>query len=142
MRQCRAGRAVAARILAAGMVVAAAGCTTDGTGPPNRAPVRPNVVVVMTDDQDVASVAHMPTVRRLLAGEGTSFSRSYASFPLCCPSRATYLTGQYSHNHGVRNNIPPDGGYGRLRERDVELRDLAACQGTGCHQPGAAAGPG
>jgi N-acetylglucosamine-6-sulfatase len=48
---------------------------------------------------------------RLLAAEGTTFSNSFASYPLCCPSRATYLTGQYAHNHGVLFNHPPNGGY-------------------------------
>lgn len=120
MRHTDGVRAVAARMAAAALlVVAAAGCTS-GTAPGRDAtPARPNILVVMTDDQDVASMAVMPTVRRLLAAEGTTFTRNYASFPLCCPSRATYLTGQYSHNHGVRNNMPPAGGYAALRERET-----------------------
>lgn len=119
MRHGLAPGAALVRVLAAVMVaVAAAGCTTDGADPLPQAP-RPNIVVVMTDDQDVASMAVMPKVRRLLADHGTTFTRSYASFPLCCPSRATLLTGQYSHNHGVRNNIPPAGGYAKLRERET-----------------------
>jgi N-acetylglucosamine-6-sulfatase len=36
------------------------------------------------------------------------------TYALCCPSRATFLTGQYSHNHGVRNNAPPEGGHAKL----------------------------
>ena len=72
---------------------------------------RPNVVVVMTDDQTVESVRVMANVRRLLAGQGTTFANSFVSFSLCCPSRATFLTGQYNHNNRVMGNQAPDGGY-------------------------------
>jgi N-acetylglucosamine-6-sulfatase len=75
---------------------------------------RPNVVVFMTDDQTVSQVDFMPNVRRLLVNGGTSFTRFFATFPLCCPSRATMLTGQYAHNHGVLHNAGPFGGYQRL----------------------------
>ncbi|MGH8900355.1 MAG: sulfatase family protein [Egibacteraceae bacterium] len=76
---------------------------------------RPNIVVVMTDDQTVESVQMMPNVKRLLGEQGVTFRNSFASFPLCCPSRATFLTGQYSHNHGVLSNLPQDnGGYYQL----------------------------
>ena len=71
--------------------------------------LRPNVIVVMTDDQN-DSLQGMATVRKLLAARGTTFSNSFASLPLCCPSRATFLTGQYAHNHGVRLNEPENGG--------------------------------
>ena len=53
----------------------------------------------------------MKNVKRLLVAQGTSFDNSFASFALCCPSRATFLTGQYAHNHGVLSNKPPYGGY-------------------------------
>jgi arylsulfatase A-like enzyme len=72
---------------------------------------RPNVVVVMTDDQDAASLEVMEGVDRTLAQNGTTFENFFASFPLCCPSRASFLTGQYAHNHGVIGNQPPDGGF-------------------------------
>src|SRR5262245_56920407 len=75
---------------------------------------RPNVVMVETDDQHADSVRYMPNVQRLLAGAGTTFTNSYVSYSLCCPSRSTWLTGQYSHNHGVRTNTPPSGGYSKL----------------------------
>jgi arylsulfatase A-like enzyme len=74
-------------------------------------PERPNIVVVMTDDQDARSVAVMRNVQGKLVERGTAFDRSYATFPLCCPSRATFLTGRYAHNHGVLSNAPPEGGY-------------------------------
>ncbi|HEY0633439.1 MAG TPA: sulfatase [Thermoleophilaceae bacterium] len=73
---------------------------------------RPNILVVMTDDQAAADLAKMPNVRRLLAEQGTSFTNTVDSFPLCCPSRATFITGQYAHNHGVVGNFYPYGWYG------------------------------
>jgi N-acetylglucosamine-6-sulfatase len=73
---------------------------------------RPNILVVMTDDQAKADVAHMPNVKRLLARRGTTFADAVDSFPLCCPSRATFITGQYAHNHGVGGNFWPFGWYG------------------------------
>lgn len=68
----------------------------------------------MTDDQTAASLSAMAATNRLLAAEGTSFSRTFVSFPICCPSRATFFTGQYAHNHGVLHNRPPFGGYVKL----------------------------
>jgi arylsulfatase A-like enzyme len=74
-------------------------------------------VVVTTDDQDVASLSPwtMPNVTRLLAQRGTTFTDYVASGPLCCPSRAVFLTGQYGHNNGVLWNYPDP--YGDLRDK-------------------------
>ncbi len=55
----------------------------------------------MTDDQDVASLDEQEIVRERLVDEGVSFEHSFASLPLCCPSRATFLSGRYAHNHGL-----------------------------------------
>jgi len=85
-----------------------------GAPPPKAEAPRPNIVVIMTDDQTVESMRVMSGVRSSLAAAGTTFSRAYASTALCCPSRATLFTGQYMHNHGVLGNRPPEGGYGRL----------------------------
>jgi len=95
------------------LAVAASGASRETAGSANRATAaqRPNVVVVMTDDQTLESVRVMANVRRVLAGEGTTFANNFVSFSLCCPSRATFLTGQYNHNNRVMGNAPPDGGY-------------------------------
>jgi N-acetylglucosamine-6-sulfatase len=77
---------------------------------------RPNIVVVMTDDQDVASMRVMDDTRRLIGRRGVKFVNSYVTTPLCCPSRATFHTGLYTHNHRVISNDPPAGaaaGFGR-----------------------------
>lgn len=80
---------------------------------------RPNVIVVMTDDQTVDDLRRMTRTRDLVARRGTRFRNSYVSYPLCCPSRATFFTGQYAHNHGVMGLWPPTGGYGRLDKRNA-----------------------
>jgi N-acetylglucosamine-6-sulfatase len=70
-----------------------------------------NIVVIMTDDQTAESLRVMPHVRSLLQDEGVTFTNSFVSYPLCCPSRATYNTGQYAHNHHVTYNNGSTGGY-------------------------------
>jgi len=69
---------------------------------------RPNVVVVMADDMRADDLRFAPTVRRLAAG-GVRFANSFSPFPLCCPARASFLTGQLAHNHGVYSHEPPFG---------------------------------
>ena len=76
-----------------------------------RGEARPNIVVLMTDDQTLESMSVMPKTRRLIGAQGTTFTRSFANYSLCCPSRSTLYTGQYAHNHGVLNNTLPNGGF-------------------------------
>ena len=75
---------------------------------------KPNVLLIETDDQTVESLRVMANVRRLLIEQGTTFTNSFATYAVCCPSRATAITGQYAHNHGVLGNQPPEGGYYKL----------------------------
>lgn len=81
---------------------------------------RPNILVVMTDDQTLADVELMPNVRRLLSAKGTTFADAIDSYPLCCPARATFITGQYAHNHQVKANFWPFGWYG-MKDRGNTL---------------------
>jgi N-acetylglucosamine-6-sulfatase len=101
----------------AGIAAVAAAAALLAAAPAQAA--RPNVIVVMTDDQGVADTRHMPNVRRLLARRGTTFTSSFSSYPLCCPSRATYLTGQHAHNHGVEGNFFPSAYYGFRGKRNT-----------------------
>jgi len=103
----------------AALVFALAGAAQiDARGSKSRASSRPNVIVIMTDDQTVESLRVMKNVRRLLVRQGTTFTNFFASFPLCCPSRATFLTGQYSHNTGVVGNNYTNG-YSRFDQSNT-----------------------
>jgi N-acetylglucosamine-6-sulfatase len=95
-------------VLALTLAVAFGGAPASG-----QAPGKPNILVLMTDDLEVDDLKALPSVRRL-AEQGTTFSNSFVGYSLCCPSRATYLSGQYNHNNGVLSNAAPDGGFARL----------------------------
>jgi len=75
---------------------------------------RPNVVVIETDDQTSEELRVMRNTLNLIGAQGTTFDNSFVSLSLCCPSRSTFLTGQYAHNHGVLTNSPPNGGFAKL----------------------------
>src|SRR5919106_4045624 len=75
---------------------------------------RPNVVFVRTDDQTAESMRAMSNVNSRLARYGTTFANSFVNLPVCCPSRATFLTGQYAHNHGTLTNSAPRGGFAKF----------------------------
>jgi N-acetylglucosamine-6-sulfatase len=70
---------------------------------------RPNIVFILTDDLDSHDMQYLDGLRNIMAHNGTTFQRAYVSDSLCCPSRATTLRGQYSHNHGIRTNVAPSG---------------------------------
>jgi N-acetylglucosamine-6-sulfatase len=99
-------------VAAISVALLAVGCAAQA----QEAPEDPNVLFVLTDDQDAASLKHMPHVNNLVKSRGTTFENALFSFPLCCPSRATMLTGLYAHNHDVTSNLGPDGGEPRFRE--------------------------
>jgi N-acetylglucosamine-6-sulfatase len=70
---------------------------------------RPNVIVIETDDQNQSDMQYLPATQAILGAHGTTFRNSYVEYPLCCPSRATFLTGQYAHNHHVTTTDLPNG---------------------------------
>jgi len=106
--QGHTARLILASLVALGIAgpPAAEASTGGGTGG------RPNILVVMTDDMAASDLKLMPNVQRLLVDKGTTFDNAVDSFPLCCPARATFITGQYAHNHGVAGNFYPYGWYG------------------------------
>lgn len=72
--------------------------------PPPGQPDMPNVLLIVTDDQQAGTLYLMPAVRTWLVRQGSRFSRAFATTPLCCPSRASLLTGLMAHNHGITQN--------------------------------------
>jgi len=70
----------------------------------------PNIVVIMSDDQEASSLSIMGNVKRFLSDQGVRFINSFVNYPLCCPSRASFLTGQAAHNTGIVGNSPGEGG--------------------------------
>jgi N-acetylglucosamine-6-sulfatase len=86
---------------------------------------RPNIIFILTDDLDFASAQKMPQLRSQLIEEGTSLENAFVSYPLCCPSRATILTGLYAHNHDVKGNNLPYGGFQKFRNEGLEENTIA-----------------
>ncbi len=119
------------------LIAVPAGASPSGPGPLG-GPARPNFIVIQTDDQTLAglyasyrpypgapAIRAMPNTLDLIAKRGMTFNRYYVSYPLCCPSRVTLLTGRYAHNHNVRGNVAPNGGYPGFASRLAYTHNLA-----------------
>jgi N-acetylglucosamine-6-sulfatase len=100
-RRTRGGVLCLAAVCSAALVQAASAGAT----------VAPSIVLIVTDDQRADTLDVMPTVQSELADNGVTFTEAFVTNPLCCPSRASILTGQYSHSNGVFGNDPPNGGF-------------------------------
>ena len=90
------------------VAAAAAAAASSASASASAAAALPNIVMVMTDDQDVelggASAEVMPRLHALLADAGATGSKMYVHVPVCCPSRSSFHSGQYQHNNQVRGN--------------------------------------
>jgi N-acetylglucosamine-6-sulfatase len=115
---------------------AAPGSPGPGCAPPSSAalagcapacglPSRPNFVLIVTDDQDAASMRAMPRVQERLARRGVTFANMFVANPICCPSQVSILTGQYSHNNGILHNVPPQGGFRKFVDLGGDRSTLA-----------------
>ena len=102
--------------------VCADGAAVGGPAPPTSAnPIpgrgQPNIIVIMTDDQEYDTLDVMPNVQKLIEAHGVRFANSFVEFSFCCPSRSAFLTGKLAHNHHILgNDAETDGGYGKYRE--------------------------
>lgn len=115
--------------LVIGLTLLTAGCGGSAAPPSPRPtptpPPKPNIIFIVCDDLDFASVDFMPRLRSLLGGQGLTLDNAFVSFPLCCPSRVSILRGQYAHNHRNLGNGPPSGGFGLFRASGQESSTVA-----------------
>jgi len=92
--------------------------TAQETAPP------PNLVVIIADDMRYDLMSHMPTVMSELVGKGRSFGQGFIVDPVCCPSRASFLRGQYAHTTSLYDIDGPWGGWAQMREANLEQETL------------------
>ena len=141
--QSRAGRGARLAVIATGMLALLCLLATTGfrSSAAAATPEQPSFVVIQTDDQTLdqlyaafgqPKLRVMPNTQDLIAKRGETFNRYYVSYPLCCPSRVSLLTGRYAHNNGVKGNIQPNGGYFGFSFRGAYTHNLATwLQGAG-----------
>ncbi|MEI8080726.1 MAG: sulfatase [Actinomycetes bacterium] len=90
------------------------------------ATTKPNVLIILTDDQPKGMLEVEPTVRAEIANKGTTFSNAVVSTSLCCPSRVSMLTGLFANESGVfGNDAASQGGYQVFKDRGNEERTIA-----------------
>ena len=83
---------------------------------------KPNILFIMLDDLDSELLFNaidnglMPNFKARFVDQGIEFVNSFATTPVCGPSRASYLTGQLAHNHGVLDNSGENGGLDKLAQ--------------------------
>ena len=76
------------------------------------APKKPNIVFFLADDMERDLLQHMPNAKKHIFNKGATFDNYFTNISLCCPARASILTGKYAHNTGITSNEHPDGFYG------------------------------
>ena len=126
LRTCAYRKLVLLLASAALAVVPLAGACGDGKYSVTKAnTAKPNIVFILADDMRKDDLKYMPKTRSLLQDRGMSFQNAFVSNPLCCPSRATIMRGQYSHNTGVWSNVSPDGGWEGYQSQGNEEDNIA-----------------
>ncbi len=86
---------------------------------------RPNILFILGDDLRASDLKHMPSTQSLLVDQGVKFTKAWVTRSLCCPSRATILRGQYTHNHEVWVNVEPSGGFWNFLDQGHENSTIA-----------------
>lgn len=88
---------------------------------------RPNFLFILVDDLDakLGSMQYVPHIQELLAAQGMTIDNFLISTPVCCPSRSSFLRGQYAQNHQVYTNAAPLGGFDKFYALHNETSTLA-----------------
>jgi len=115
-------------------LVLAVGGTSQFAGAAKRAPgdQQWDVVLIITDDQPIGTLAAMPNLTRLLVGRGVNYTNAVVPTSLCCPSRTSLLTGQLAPTTGIYSNESDTGygGYPALKASGLENTTLATALDT------------
>ncbi len=95
----RTSSLIASLVMATGLLLQSSGVALAKARP------RPNVLVIVTDDQRATETMQMmDATSKIFMQGGRRYENAFATTPVCCPARASIFTGQYAHNHGVREN--------------------------------------
>ena len=88
------------------VLLALVACTADPVTSHDNSPEagRPNILLIVTDDQRDGTMSMMPDFERWFGAGGTRYENAFVTTPACCPARASILTGLYAHNHGIHTN--------------------------------------
>jgi arylsulfatase A-like enzyme len=118
----KAGRLASACLVALALSLSVAPPATAQDGPANP----PSILLIVTDDQRWDTLWAMPKVQRSLVARGVTFSEAFTTSSLCCPSRASILTGAYPHTTGVYRQILPNGGFKSFEDSTTIATELDA----------------
>jgi Sulfatase len=94
--------------------------------------VKPNIVLILSDDEDLKIHAYMPKTKALLEDKGVVFENAFVTYSFCCPSRATILRGQYSHNTQGRAEDHAGRNPGGRLSRGIGANGFASRSRTPC----------
>jgi N-acetylglucosamine-6-sulfatase len=120
-------------LLISGVVLATAiGSMRSG----NTTAERPNFVLVVTDDLTKQDYLDLDSALGSFTSEGTFFENAFVTTALCCPSRASTLTGLYAHNHHITQHINPGTGYKQYHAKGYDQKDLAVWLRDACYKTG------
>src|SRR5256714_8178323 len=140
----RAGGA-RARLLGGTLALAALAISLLAAGP-TPAQARPNVLVIVSDDQPIGTTditdpndttkPWMPNVQTWLKNAGTKFNWGFVPPPLCCPSRTSIFTGRYAHTHMVETDSSGPAVMGETEASPAQQTTLQYYLHTGGYRTG------
>lgn len=123
-RHTRGVRLLRRAAVAIGLVAALSACSMDGAQPRQDGTTPPNVLVIVADDQRLGAMGAMRATREVFRREGVNYTNAFVTTPYCCPSRASIMSGLYTHNHDVRTGIKGEAEtFDEERSMQGELKD-------------------
>jgi N-acetylglucosamine-6-sulfatase len=130
------GSRVALCLLAVQLGFGSAAGAAEHQAPSAGRALRPNFLVINLDDARADGLDRMPILQARVRSEGLDFVNAFTPFPVCCPSRASLLTGNRARRHGVLGVAGPLGGADRFRELGGERQTIAVWLQNAGYQTG------